>query len=90
VPLILSEHSIKNDGVETEVTTAFEYERKRGQTVLFPKHLDDTVSATDEGMGSNTSRASHWRLSALERPRRLQEELRAGGPRSCAKPGDRD
>src|ERR1041385_1620858 len=36
VLLILSAHSIKSDWVEDEVTKAFEEERKRGQTVLFP------------------------------------------------------
>jgi hypothetical protein len=34
--LILSEHSIKSDWVEDEVTTGFEEERKREQIVLFP------------------------------------------------------
>jgi hypothetical protein len=48
VLLILSEHSIKSDWVEDEVTTAFEEERKRGQPMLFPIRLDDTVMATDE------------------------------------------
>jgi uncharacterized protein YjbI with pentapeptide repeats len=48
VVLILSEHSIKSDWVEDEVTKAFEEERKRGQTVLFPIRLDDKVMATNE------------------------------------------
>jgi hypothetical protein len=39
--LILSEHSIKSDWVEDEVTKAFEEERNRGQIVLFPIRLDD-------------------------------------------------
>jgi hypothetical protein len=34
--LVLSEHSIKSDWVETEVTAAFEEERARKQTMLFP------------------------------------------------------
>jgi hypothetical protein len=46
--LILSEHSIKSDWVEDEVTAAFEEERRRGQTVLFPIRLDDAVMDTDE------------------------------------------
>jgi uncharacterized protein YjbI with pentapeptide repeats len=46
--LILSEHSIKSDWVEDEVTKAFEEERKRGQTVLFPIRLDNAVMNTDE------------------------------------------
>jgi hypothetical protein len=48
VLLILSEKSIASDWVEDEVTKAFEEERKRGQTVLFPIRLDDQVIATDE------------------------------------------
>jgi uncharacterized protein YjbI with pentapeptide repeats len=48
VLLILSERSIKSDWVEDEVTKAFEEERKRGQTVLFPVRLDDAVMDTSE------------------------------------------
>jgi hypothetical protein len=46
--LILSKHSIKSDWVETEVTAAFEEERKRNQLVLFPIRLDNTVLDTKE------------------------------------------
>ena len=48
VLLILSEHSIASDWVEDEATKAFEEERKRGQTVLFPIRLDDAVMETNE------------------------------------------
>jgi uncharacterized protein YjbI with pentapeptide repeats len=48
VVLILSEHSINSDWVEDEVTAAFEEERKRGQIVLFPVRLDDSVMNTNE------------------------------------------
>jgi hypothetical protein len=48
VLLILSKHSIKSDWVEDEVTKAFEEERKRGQTVLFPIRLDDAVIGTNK------------------------------------------
>jgi TIR domain/Pentapeptide repeats (8 copies) len=48
VLLILSEHSIKSDWVEDEVTAGFEEERKRGQIVLFPVRLDETVMKTNE------------------------------------------
>jgi hypothetical protein len=34
--------------VETEVTAAFEKERKRKQLVLFPIRLDNTVMETNE------------------------------------------
>ena len=48
VLLILSEHSVKSDWVEDEVTAGFEEERKRGQVVLFPVRLDEMVMKTDE------------------------------------------
>jgi hypothetical protein len=46
--LILSTHSIGSDWVEVEATAAFEEERRRGQTVLFPIRLDDAVMETSE------------------------------------------
>jgi uncharacterized protein YjbI with pentapeptide repeats len=48
VLLILSEHSIKSDWVEDEVTKGFEEERRRAQIVLFPVRLDQTVMKTNE------------------------------------------
>jgi len=48
VLLILSEHSIKSDWVEDEVTRTFEEERKRDQIMLFPIRLDDAVMDTNE------------------------------------------
>ena len=48
VLLILSEHSIKSDWVEDEVTAGFEEERKRGQIVLFPVRVDEAVMKTNE------------------------------------------
>jgi TIR domain-containing protein/pentapeptide repeat protein len=56
--LILSEHSIRSDWVEDEVTKAFEEERKRGQAVLFPIRLDDAVMDTDEAWAAKL-RARH-------------------------------
>jgi TIR domain/Pentapeptide repeats (8 copies) len=48
VLLILFEHSIGSDWVEDEVKTAYEEERRRKQTMLFPIRLDDTVMETKE------------------------------------------
>lgn len=48
VLLILSEHSIGSDWVEDEVKTAYEEERRRKQTMLFPIRLDDAVMETKE------------------------------------------
>ena len=77
VLLILSEHSIKSDWVEDEVTTAFEEERKRGQLVLFPIRLDDTVIDTPEAWAAklrarNIGDFRHWKdhekyMKSLER-----------------------
>jgi uncharacterized protein YjbI with pentapeptide repeats len=58
VLLILSEHSIRSDWVEDEVTKAFEEERKRGQIVLFPVRLDDAVMDTCEAWAAKL-RARH-------------------------------
>jgi hypothetical protein len=57
--LILSEHSIKSDWVEDEVDAAFEEERKRGRTVLFPIRLDDAVLDTNEAWAAKLRRARH-------------------------------
>jgi len=59
VLLILSEHSIKSDWVEDEVTKAFEEERKRGQIVLFPLRLDDTVMDTNEAWAAKLRAQRH-------------------------------
>jgi uncharacterized protein YjbI with pentapeptide repeats len=48
VVLILSEHSIRSGWVKDEVTAAFEEERKRGRSVVFPLRLDDTLMRTAE------------------------------------------
>lgn len=57
--LILSERSINSDWVETEVETAFEEERKRGQTVLFPVGLDEAVMETDQAWAADIRRTRH-------------------------------
>jgi hypothetical protein len=46
--LILSEHSLGSDWVEDEVEKAFDEERKRKQTVLFPIQIDDAVMDTEK------------------------------------------
>jgi len=50
--IVLSKHSIESDWVEDEVKTAYEEERRRGQTVLFPIRLDDSVLETNEAWAS--------------------------------------
>jgi hypothetical protein len=48
VLLVLSEASIASEWVEDEVTKAFDEERQRGGTVLFPVRVDDAVFETKE------------------------------------------
>ena len=57
--LVLSEHSIASNWVEKEVETAFEEERRREKTVLFPIRLDWTVMDTDEAWASDIRRTRH-------------------------------
>ena len=52
VVLILSEDAIASDWVEDEVTTAFEEERRRKETILFPIRLDEAVLETNEAWAS--------------------------------------
>jgi len=52
VVLILSEGAIASDWVEDEVTAAFEEERRRNETILFPIRLDDAVMGTSEAWAS--------------------------------------
>jgi hypothetical protein len=68
--------SIKSDWVEDEVTIAFEEERKRGQPMLFPIRLDDTVMPTDEAwaeklrarnIGDFRNWKDHKYMNSLER-----------------------
>lgn len=59
VLLVLSEDSLKSDWVEDEVTKAFEEERRRGQTVLFPVRLDDAVMDTNEAWAAKLRRDRH-------------------------------
>ena len=65
--LILSERSIESDWVEKEVETAFEEERRRKRTVLFPIRLDNTVMDTSEAWAADIRRTRtigdfrHWK-----------------------------
>jgi uncharacterized protein YjbI with pentapeptide repeats len=56
VLLILSEHSIGSDWVEDEVEAAYEEEQKRGQTMLFPIRLDDSVMETSQAWAAKLRR----------------------------------
>jgi hypothetical protein len=57
--LILSEYSVASEWVEDEVKTAFEEERRRKQTVLFPVRLDDVVMDTGEAWATKLRADRH-------------------------------
>lgn len=46
--VILSKHSVSSGWVEDEVTKAYEEERDRGQTVVFPVRIDDDILDTEK------------------------------------------
>jgi hypothetical protein len=54
--VVLSEHSIDSDWVETEVQATLEKERQRKQTVLFPIRLDDAVRDTKRAWAAKLRR----------------------------------
>ena len=54
--VVLSEHSIGSDWVETEVQAALEKERQRKQTVLFPIRLDNAVWDTERAWAAKLRR----------------------------------
>ena len=57
--LVLSEHSINSEWVEDEVEAAYEQERQRGKTVLFPIRLDSAVMDTDKAWVAKLRRSRH-------------------------------
>jgi hypothetical protein len=59
VLLVLSANSIASDGVEDEVKTAYDEERTRGQTVLFPIRIDNAVMATREAWAAKLRADRH-------------------------------
>ena len=57
--LVLSEHSINSEWVEDEVEAAYEQERQRGKTVLFPIRLDPAVMDTGKAWAAKLRRSRH-------------------------------
>lgn len=57
--LVLSEHSLQSEWVETEVETAFEEAHQRKKVVLFPVRLDDTVMQTNQAWAAHIRRTRH-------------------------------
>jgi TIR domain/Pentapeptide repeats (8 copies) len=70
VLLILSEHSIGSNWVEDEVKTAYEEERRRGQTMPVPGPSRRCRPGDQGSMGGEAAGGSqHRRFSAVEEPR---------------------
>ena len=57
--VVLSANSIHSEWVGKEVETAFEKERKRKTTVLFPIRLDDEVMKTGQVWAADIRRTRH-------------------------------
>lgn len=57
--LILSKNSISSFWVEKEVETAFEEERERKKTILFPIRLDSAVMDSDTAWAADIRRTRH-------------------------------
>jgi hypothetical protein len=57
--VILSQHSVKSEWVETEVETAFEKEHKQKKLVLFPIRLDEAVTKTRKAWAADLRRIRH-------------------------------
>jgi uncharacterized protein YjbI with pentapeptide repeats len=57
--LILSKNSINSEWVEDECEVAYEEERKRKKTVLFPVRIDDAVIDTDQAWAAKLKRSRH-------------------------------
>ncbi len=57
--VVLTDASVASSWVEKEVETAFEQERKRGSTVLFPVRLDDAVMSADVAWAADIRRTRH-------------------------------
>jgi len=57
--LILSEHSISSKWVEDEVESAYEQERIRSTTVLFPVQIDSAAEDTDKAWAAKLRRSRH-------------------------------
>jgi serine/threonine protein kinase len=66
--VILSQNSIASNWVEEEVEGALEEEHRRGNPVLFPIRIDDSVMKTTEAWASEIRRTRHigdfknWRI----------------------------
>jgi len=73
VVLILSKSSIASEWVEDEVTKAFEEERRRGRTILFPVRIDDAIMESTEPWASKLRSRNIGDFRQWTRPDRFEE-----------------
>jgi hypothetical protein len=57
--LILSEHSIESDWVESEVKAAWEREAREKRQVLFPIRIDDSITDCTKAWAADVRRKRH-------------------------------
>jgi uncharacterized protein YjbI with pentapeptide repeats len=57
--LVLSQHSVASEWVESEVEAAMEKERQQKRTMLFPIRLDDAVMKVEAGWPASVRRSRH-------------------------------
>ena len=83
--LILSEHSMSSDWVQTEIAKARKREAKEGKRVLFPVRagpferlrIGSASTRTGERFGARDTRVFHSRLQQLEGPRFVSDGVSA-------------
>ena len=93
--LVLSEHSIASNWVETEVETALEREHRENRTILFPIRLDDAILETPVAWATHIKRTRHigdfngWKdHDAYQKAfDRLLRDLRASEGGAVSSPG---
>jgi uncharacterized protein YjbI with pentapeptide repeats len=73
--VILSEASIASDWVEDEVTNAYEEERERKVTLLFPIRIDDAVANTPEPWARKLRARHIGDFRQWEKPAEYQKSL---------------
>ena len=86
--LILSEASINSEWVEDEVETAYENERRRKETVIYPIRLDNSIMESDTDWVSHIRRSRHiadfsnWKDDDVYQKafERLMRDLKAENP----------
>ena len=77
VVLILSGDAIESEWVEDEVAIAYEEERRRKETMLFPLRVDDAVLQANEPWASKLRTRHIGDFTNWKDPRHIQGRIRA-------------